>query len=126
MSGQFELGQAAEVSRSFSANDVAGYSALGGHAVADESVPEPLIYALFSYLLGVELPGIGTNYLKQESRFVAPAAVDDTLTARVEITKLRLEKHLVDLETTCHAGDGTLVCDGRALVYVRDVGLERS
>lgn len=126
MSAQFELGQAAEVSRSFSAEDIAGYAALGGHEVAGRSVPEPLIYALFSYLLGVELPGIGTNYLKQDGRFVGPAALDDTLTARVEITKLRLDKHLVDLATTCHASDGSLVCEGRALVYVRDVGLEWS
>jgi acyl dehydratase len=116
-----ELGRSAEVMRRFSANDIAGYAALGGHAVAEGTVPEPLINALFSYLLGVKLPGVGTNYLKQESRFVAPARLGDTLTARVEITKLRPDKDLVDLRTTCHSGDGTLVCDGRALVYVRDV-----
>ena len=67
------------------------------------------------------LPGIGTNYLKQESTFLASAKLGDELTAHVEITRLRPEKHLVDLRTTCHSESGALVCEGRALVYVRDV-----
>jgi acyl dehydratase len=85
-------------------------------------VPGPLIGGLFSYLLGVELPGRGTNYLKQSLDFLAPAPVGETLTASVTITRLRPEKHLVDLETVCETADGTRVCEGRALVYVEDVG----
>ena len=116
-----ELGQSAEVTRSFSVEDLAAYTKIGGHPGADDSVPEPLINALFSFLLGVELPGVGTNYLKQESRFVGTAPLGEPLTARVAITRLRPEKHLVDLSTTCHLADGSPVCEGRALVYVRDV-----
>ncbi len=116
-----EVGQTAEVRRAFMAHDVSSYTALGGHVTQDGAVPEPLINALFSYLLGVKLPGVGTNYLKQESRFVGIAPVGDELTARVEITRVRPEKYLVDLLTTCHAADGSSVCEGRALVYVRDV-----
>lgn len=121
MTSILQLGRSAEVTRRFSAEDVAAYTSIGGHTVVDDSVPEPLINALFSYLLGVKLPGIGTNYLKQASRFVAPADLGDVLTARVEITKLRPDKDLVDLETTCRSSDGSLLCEGRALVYVRDV-----
>lgn len=116
-----EVGQAAEVTRAFSAEDVATYAAIGGHAATDGAVPEPLINALFSYLLGVELPGVGTNYLKQESRFVGTPTLGEALTARVEITGIRPEKYLVDLATSCRAVDGTPICEGRALVYVRDV-----
>jgi hypothetical protein len=114
-------GQAVEISRGFSADDVDAYIALGGHQPVDGEVPEPLVNALFSYLLGVELPGQGTNYLKQESEFFASPRVGDTLTARVTITRLRPEKHLVDLATTCVTGQGETVCEGRALVYVADV-----
>jgi acyl dehydratase len=85
-------------------------------------VPEPLIGALFSYLLGVELPGFGTNYLKQELEFVTPAPLGTELVARVEITRLRPEKHLVDLATTCETADGVTIARGRALVLVKDVG----
>lgn len=115
------LGQHTEVTRSFSAAEVGGYVELGGHAPAGDEVPEPLIGALFSYLLGVRLPGPGTNYLKQEAEFRGVAHVDEPLTARVEVTRLRPEKHLVDLRTTCRNGSGALICDGRALVYVEDV-----
>ena len=38
----------------------------------------------------------------------------------VEITRLRPEKHLVDLATTCTDDSGDVVCRGRALVMVKD------
>lgn len=114
------VGKFAETTRSYSRADLAAFAALSGGAPGS-TVPEPLIGALFSYLLGVELPGFGTNYLKQEMRFLAPAPLNQPLTARVEITRLRPEKHLVDLATTCSSADGTLICEGRALVLARDV-----
>jgi len=43
-------------------------------------------------------------------------------TATVEITRLRPEKHLADLATTCTTADGAVICRGRALVLVKDVG----
>lgn len=115
------VGQHVETTRSYTAADIEAFAPLSG-AETGTGVPEPLIGALFSYLLGVHLPGFGTNYLKQEMTFHARAPLDTALTARVEITRLRPEKSLVDLRTTCHAPDGTLVCDGRALVLARDVG----
>ncbi|MBA5776753.1 phosphate acetyltransferase [Stappia sp. F7233] len=116
------LGDTASVTRTYKAGDAPAYAELAGLRGVPDRVPEPLIGGLFSYLLGVELPGFGTNYLKQEMRFLAPAAYDEPLTARVTITRLRPEKHLVDLETICEAADGRRICEGRALVYVEDVG----
>jgi hypothetical protein len=115
------IGQVAEVSRRYSATDIENYMALGGHRPQGDTIPEPLVSALFSFLLGVKLPGKGTNYLKQESDFFEAANVDDVLCARVEITRLRPEKHLVDLKTSCVTEDGKRICEGRALVYVADV-----
>ena len=117
----FELGQAAEVTRRFSEQDVARYTELGGNKPVAGEVPEPLVGALFSYLLGVKLPGLGTNYLKQESEFMKTARIGEVLHARVEISRLRPDKHLVDLTTTCKGEDGAPICKGRALVYVGDV-----
>lgn len=116
-----QLGQSAEISRRYTTADIADYIALGGQMQLDGVVPEPLIGALFSYLLGVQLPGMGTNYLKQDTHFKATASIDQILIARVEVVRLRPEKHLVDLKTTCHNDKGVLLCDGRALVYVKDV-----
>jgi len=124
-----QTGQHAETTRSYSRADLDAFARLSGAEPGAEPgaelaahVPEPLIGALFSYLLGVHLPGFGTNYLKQEMRFLAPAPIDEPLTARVEITRLRPEKHLVDLATTCRTTDGRLICEGRALVLASDVG----
>jgi len=100
------------------------YAALTQQADVADRVPEPLIGALFSYLLGVRLPGQGANYLKQEIRFHRVAHVGETLTARVEITRIRPEKHLVDLSTTCTDEAGRLIASGRALVSARDVAAE--
>ncbi|MCB1394623.1 MAG: phosphate acetyltransferase [Rhodobacter sp.] len=116
-----KVGDHAEVTRIYSAADMAEFAALAGGALPGH-VPEPLIGALFSYLLGVKLPGFGTNYLKQSLQFHGAAPLDTPLTARVEITRLRPEKHLVDLATTVRLPDGGLCCDGRALVLARDVG----
>lgn len=118
------IGANAELSRRVSADDIACYVSLGG-APADGTCPEPLIAALFSYLLGTKLPGPGTNYLKQSLEFPRQAPIGAVLTARVEVTRLRPEKHLVDLETTCRLADGTLIARGRALVYVADVNIAR-
>tara|TARA_R110002073_G_scaffold61392_11_gene154414 strand:- start:12448 stop:12840 length:393 start_codon:yes stop_codon:yes gene_type:complete len=114
-------GQSAQTIRTFSQTDVAALHALSGAAMSHDTVPEALINGLFSYLLGVELPGQGTNYLKQETHFLQPARIGTALTARAEITRLRPEKHLVDLATTCHDAAGTIIARGRALVLARDV-----
>jgi len=116
-----KLGDSAEVTRSVCSRDLSDYTTLSQHVISGDLVPEPLIGALFSYLLGVQLPGNGANYLKQETQFHGAARVDDALTARVEITRIRPEKHLVDLSTTCKDSNGQLIASGRALVSVRDV-----
>jgi 3-hydroxybutyryl-CoA dehydratase len=116
-----KVGDFAEVSRSFSTIDLREYCDLCGHNVAGPEVPEPLIGAMFSYLLGVKLPGMGTMYLKQVTRYLETAATSEPLTARVEITRLRPDKQLADLSTTCRVEDGRIIASGRALVYIGDV-----
>jgi hypothetical protein len=113
------VGQSAQITRSYTAQDLDAYKELCGSV--GNTVPEPLIAALFSYLLGVKLPGSGTNYLKQDLAFRAAAPLDTDLTAQVEITRLRADKHLVDLWASCTAPDGTVICEGRSLVKAKDV-----
>lgn len=116
-----KIGDAATITRAFTDQDLTDYLSLGGAPLPAGEVPEPLVGALFSYLLGVKVPGPGTNYLKQQTQFLAPIPLGPPLTARVAITRIRPDKHLVDLETTCHGPDDALLATGRALVYVEDV-----
>jgi hypothetical protein len=122
MSAALRTGMSASVTRVFSAEDLRGFAALAGCAPQDlRAVPEPLIAALFSYLLGVKLPGPGTNYLKQELDFRHPAPLGSPLTAEVTVTRLRPEKHLCDLSTRLLNTEGHVLAEGRALVLIRDV-----
>jgi hypothetical protein len=116
-----KVGDHAQCEHRFSAADLEAYQDFSGGEVHPDHVPEPLVNALFSRLLGTVLPGLGTAYLKQETHFVQGAPLDVPLTARVEVTDIRADKHLADLATTCHAPDGVLIAQGRALVYTRDV-----
>jgi len=84
-------------------------------------VPGPLLAGMFSGLLGTRLPGRGTGWMKQALRYPAPAYPGERLTATVAITRLRADKELVNLSTRVIAADGRVVCDGEALVLVRDL-----
>ncbi len=116
-----KVGDKVSVTRTFNAQNLLDYARLSGHEASSGLIPEPLVGALFSYLLGVKLPGLGTNYLKQETRFKNGAMIGEILTAEVEITRIRPDKQLVDLATTCRRPDGEVIATGRALVYVGDV-----
>jgi acyl dehydratase len=116
----FEIGQRATTTRTFTANDLQEFRALAG-ALTDDTIPGPLLGGMFSFLLGTQLPGRGTNYLKQALTFPAPALVGEAITATVEITRLRPDKDLVNLRTVCTNARGEIVCEGEALVLVKDV-----
>jgi acyl dehydratase len=122
------LSQQASTTRIFTAEDVAAYRILTGdltlrfgEKAEDASVPGPLLAGMISDLLGTQLPGRGTNWLKQQLQFPAAAHVGDEITAAVEITRLRPDKALVNLRTTCTTAAGTIVCSGKSLVLVRDL-----
>ncbi len=117
-----QVGDRVEVSRSYSGADMVQFAELSGHP-AGGTVPEPLIAGLFSYLLGVKLPGPGTNYLKQDLQFLTAAPLETDLTASVEITRIRADKQIVDLWARCTLPDGSVVCEGRSLVKAKDAGL---
>jgi 3-hydroxybutyryl-CoA dehydratase len=68
-----------------------------------------------SSILGTQLPGPGTIYLKQTLEFTAPVRIGDTITAEVEVVE-KMEKNRLRLRTTCTNQDGKEVTRGEALV----------
>ena len=69
-----------------------------------------------SAVIGNRLPGLGTVYVAQDYRFLAPVRLGDRITAEVEVLALDAERNRVRLRTTCTNQDGTVVLDGEALV----------
>jgi acyl dehydratase len=59
--------------------------------------------------------------MKQALCYSAPAYPGEKLTATVAITRLRADKELVNLATRVLAADGRVICDGEALVLVRNL-----
>jgi acyl dehydratase len=130
-----ELGNQASMQRTFTEEDLHEYADLIGDTnpiftdaayakkvnLEGPIIPGGLLAGLFSYLLGTELPGRGTNYLKQGMEFLNPAYPGEELTATVEIVRIRAEKQLINLRTVCTAQQDKVVCQGEALVLVSDV-----
>lgn len=115
------IGRSAGLARTFTVEQIAAYDRLAGDDSPAGLVPEPLIAGLFSKLLGVDLPGPGTNYLKQQMEFHSAAAVGEELRALVQITAIRPEKRLVYLTTSCIGADDRVVCRGQALVLAAGI-----
>ena len=69
-----------------------------------------------SAILGNQLPGPGTIYIRQEMNFLSPVHIGDTIVARAQVIEILPEKNRVRLKTTCINQDGTLVLEGEATV----------
>lgn len=75
-----------------------------------------LIAGFISTVLANKLPGPGTIYIRQELDFLAAVHIGDTITARVEVIEVMVEKNRVKVRTTCVNQHGTQVLAGEAVV----------
>jgi len=73
---------------------------------------------LISHVLGMQLPGPGAIYLKQDLKFLAPVFIGDTITATVEVLSYREDKHIVTLQTDCVNQNGEKVLTGEAVLMM--------
>ncbi len=78
--------------------------------------------SLISAVLGTTLPGPGTVYLSQSIKFQAPIYAGDTVTATVTVTKVRDDKPILTLDTTCTNQDGKVILTGEAAALLEQVG----
>lgn len=131
----YRIGQRARAARTFTREDLEAYARLTGDAnpihqdaaaaraagFAGPPVPAMLLGGMISRLLGVELPGRGTNWMKQQLRFLSAAQVGEEIFATVEIVRLRPDKDLVNLRTVCARANGDVICEGEALVMAREM-----
>jgi acyl dehydratase len=72
---------------------------------------------LLNAVVAQDLPGPGSVFLQVDWRFTAPVRPGDTITAEVEVLEARDDKPITTLRTTITKDDGTVVLDGRAVVW---------
>ncbi|MEY8762048.1 MULTISPECIES: MaoC family dehydratase [Clostridium] len=75
-----------------------------------------LIAGYLSACIGMYLPGPGTIYLSQNSKFNLPVYFGDTIKAEVEVLKIYKNENIVKLKTTCTNSKGHRVLTGEAFV----------
>lgn len=75
-----------------------------------------LISSLISGVLAMKLPGEGTVYLSQNSKYIKPVYINDTITAVVEI--INIEGNRAELKTDAYNQNEELVVTGCAKVLL--------
>ena len=127
---ELKVGDSAEFSKTISEADVYLYAGVTGDlnpAHINETYAQNTFFktriahgmlsaGFISAVLGMQLPGPGTIYMRQELSFRAAVRIGDTITARAEVIEINTEKNRVRLKTACVNQEGTLVLDGEALV----------
>jgi 3-hydroxybutyryl-CoA dehydratase len=127
---QIKVGDTAEFSKTVSESDVYLYAGITGDlnpAHINETYAKNTFFktriahgmltaGFISRILGMQLPGPGTIYMRQSLTFLAPVRFGDTITALVEVIDVSAEKNRVRLKTTCTNQEGTVVLDGEAMV----------
>ncbi|WP_129409966.1 MaoC family dehydratase [Marinitoga lauensis] len=78
-----------------------------------------LSVGLISAVLGMEFPGPGTIYMKQDTKFLKPIYLDEEITIKITVKEKIEEKSRLVLTTQIIKEDGKLAVDGEALVLFK-------
>ena len=127
---ELKVGESAEFSKTISESDVYLYAGVTGdlnpahineeyakHTFFKTRIAHGMLSAgLISTVLGNELPGPGSVYIRQELNFLAPVHMGDTVTARAEVIEILSEENRVKLKTSCINQNNVTVLDGEAVV----------
>jgi acyl dehydratase len=80
-----------------------------------------IISAILNAVVAEDLPGPGTVFLQANWSFKAPVRPGDTITGEVQVSKVRADKPITELETRVLLDDGTVVLDGNAVCYTMPI-----
>jgi acyl dehydratase len=128
---RISVGQRARRSRVVRAGDIELFTELTGdrnplhydEAAAARSRFDGIIVqggvtsGLLNAVVAEDLPGPGSVFLRVEWDFRAPVRPGDEITAEVEVLEARADKPITTLRTTITNQEGTIVLDGRAVVW---------
>ena len=134
--GMPKVGQTARRSREISQRDIERFTEISGdrnplHYDQDVAaatrfggivVQGGITSAILNAVVAEDLPGPGTVFLHVDWKFRAPVRPGDTITGEVEVSKVRADKPICELQTRVLLADGTVVLDGSAVCYTMPLG----
>lgn len=128
--GEINIGDSANITRSLTKKDIQLFAIVTGDmnpAHLDETYAKTDIFqqivghgmwtaSMFSALLGMQLPGLGTIYLSQTLKFLRPVKLGDTITASVRVIAKDDKNQRITMQTLCANEKGEHVLEGEAVV----------
>jgi len=79
-----------------------------------------LLGGYISGMIGMELPGEGCIYMKQDLTFLRPVYYGDRIRVEITVSELHQEKKRAVLDTSCYNQKGEQVIAGTALVKPKE------
>ena len=131
-----QIGQKAQRSRKVMARDIELFTEISGdrnplhydEAIASQTrfggivVQGGIISAILNAVVAEDLPGPGTVFLQVNWQFKAPVRPGDVITGEVEVTGVREDKPVTELDTRVLLADGRVVLEGEAVCYTMPIG----
>ena len=124
------IGDEAEFAKTITEYDVYGFAGIVGDfnavhinkeyakgTIFKDRIAHGIIGAgLISTVIGTYLPGAGTIYLSQSTRFIKTVYICDTITASVRVIEKNEEKNKIKLYTKCINQNSDIVIEGESIV----------
>lgn len=125
---EYYVGQVANFSKTISETDIYTFAGISGDfnpvhinkleaekSIFGRQVAHGILGASFiSTVIGMQLPGPGTIYMKQSLEFKAPIYIGDTVTAEVKIVDINGNKAIMETKVTNQDGKTAII--GEAMV----------
>jgi acyl dehydratase len=129
------VGQVAKRSRKITTRDIELFTEISGdrnplHYVEEIAnatlfggivVQGGITSAILNAVVAEDLPGPGTVFLQVNWSFKAPVKPGDTIIGEVNVTKVREDKPITELDTRVFTSEGTVVLDGTAVCYTMPI-----
>ncbi|NBK99656.1 MAG: GNAT family N-acetyltransferase [Erysipelotrichia bacterium] len=128
---EIEIGMSVSYSQTITDSDIKAFAGISGDrnpVHLDEEYAQQsrfkkriahgmMTASYFSALFGTKIPGEGCVYTYQLLNFKKPVYINDTVTARVTVSNIDVEKRRVKFKTICTVKN-QVVTDGEAELYV--------
>ena len=133
--GAPHVGETASMSRTIEADDIIRFTDMSGdrnplHYDAEAAgrtrlgeivVQGGVTSAILNAVVAEKLPGPGTVFLETHWRFLAPTRPGDEITGEVEVTGVREDKPITNLDVRVVRGDGVVAIEGTAVCWTMDL-----